>query len=578
MAQHDMNIANQGFPAFRSDLNNALSAIQTNHSGTSRPTGAVAGQIWLDTTSATNPTLKFFDGTDDISLATIDYSANTVNWLDSTVSADLIGDTSPQLGGMLDVNGNAIGDGVLELLKFIETASAVNELTITNSATANAPELSSTGDDTNIDIKITPKGSGNVVLDGLKYPNADGTADQVLKTDGSGNLSFTDVSGGISWQSVQTTGFTASAGNAYPCNTTSAGFTVTLPATPSAGDQVQLVDYAGTFDTNFLTIDPNGEDIEGGTDNLVLSGEREGVILTYIDSTQGWIATSGINEGTDALSPAPYSIEFLVIAGGGSGGRGTDGGGGGAGGYRTSTQSVQTGTVITVTVGDGGASISGSNANGNNGSDSSISGSGLTTITSNGGGGGGSPAGTGGNNGGSGGGGADGASTATGGSGNTPSTSPSQGNNGGTSNSPYNTQAASGGGGADAVGGNGISSPEAAGNGGAGTASSITGSSVTRAGGGGGGVYVGTQSTGGAGGGGAGGKSGPSIAATSGTVNTGGGGGGGEGTTGAGGKGVVILSMPDADYSTTTTGSPTVATGVSGKTVLTFNGSGSYTT
>ena len=46
----------------------------------------VAGQIWLDTTNATNPTLKFFDGTDDISLATIDYSANTVNWLDSTVS------------------------------------------------------------------------------------------------------------------------------------------------------------------------------------------------------------------------------------------------------------------------------------------------------------------------------------------------------------------------------------------------------------------------------------------------------------------------------------------------------------
>jgi hypothetical protein len=57
---------------------------------------------------------------------------------------------------------------------------------------------------------------------------------------------------GLSWQSVQTTGFTASAGNAYPCDTTSAGFTVTLPATPSAGDQVQLVDYAGTFDTLML--------------------------------------------------------------------------------------------------------------------------------------------------------------------------------------------------------------------------------------------------------------------------------------------------------------------------------------
>lgn len=84
MAQHDMNIANQGFPAFRSDLNNSLSAIFSSHSGTSRPSGAVTGTIWLDTTSASSPTLKYYDGADDISLATLDHSANTVNWLDST--------------------------------------------------------------------------------------------------------------------------------------------------------------------------------------------------------------------------------------------------------------------------------------------------------------------------------------------------------------------------------------------------------------------------------------------------------------------------------------------------------------
>ena len=89
--------------------------------------------------------------------------------------------------------------------------------------------------------------------------------------------------GGPAWQSVQTTGFTAVAGRAYPCNTTSAGFTVTLPATPSAGDEVILLDYAGTFDTNALTISPNGNKIEGGTNNLQLSGEREGVRLVYID-------------------------------------------------------------------------------------------------------------------------------------------------------------------------------------------------------------------------------------------------------------------------------------------------------
>ena len=86
MAQHDYNIANQSFPATRTDINNVLSAINSSNSGTSRPSGAVVGTIWLDITSATSPTLKYYDGADDISLATLDHSANTVNWLDSTIS------------------------------------------------------------------------------------------------------------------------------------------------------------------------------------------------------------------------------------------------------------------------------------------------------------------------------------------------------------------------------------------------------------------------------------------------------------------------------------------------------------
>jgi hypothetical protein len=489
--------------------------------------------------------------------------------------------TAPKIangGFVADANGN-------EQIKFTTTASAVNELTVINSATSNAPEISSTGGDTDIDLKITPKGSGKIVLDGISFPNADGTANQVLTTDGSGNLSFTDVSGGISWQSVQTTGFTAVAGNAYPCNTTSAAFTVTLPATPSAGDQVQIVDYAGTFDTNALTINPNGEDIEGGASNLGLKGEREGVILTYIDSTQGWIATSGINEGTDALESLPYSVDFLVVAGGGGGGGEYHGGAGGAGGFRTSTQTVTAGTAITVTVGDGGAggiSAEGSSTRGSSGSNSSISGSGLTTITSAGGGGGGVEVSglINGLSGGSGGGGC-GSSAGTGGSGNTPSTSPSQGNNGGTGNASPNNYGGGGGGGASAVGANGTSTT--GGNGGAGTASSITGSSVTYAGGGGGSSYGGgTRGSGGSGGGGTGGGGSPLTAATSGTANLGGGGGGGERTSptsngGSGGKGVVILAMPLANFSNTTTGSPTESDDGTTK-VLIFNGDGSYTT
>ena len=564
MAQHDLNIANQGFPAFRSDLNNALSAIQTTHSGTSRPTGAVAGQIWLDTTSATTPTLKYYDGADDISLATLDHSANTVNWLDSTVS--ITGLSTTATGTVLTLSDSA-------------STSTVN-LILDNQKEIRFRETTANG--TNyVALKAPASVSADLTF---TLPATDGTNGQVLTTNGSGVLSFATPASGISWQSsVKTSGFTAVAGEGYFCNTTSAGFTVTLPATPTAGQQVAVVDYAGTFDTNPLIISPNGNKIEGATDNLQLSGEREGVLLVYIDATQGWLATSGINEGTDALSPVAYSIDFLVIAGGG-GGAGTvpgvgSGSGGGAGGYRTSTQTANIGTVITVTVGDGGAGGAGQN-DGVQGSSSSISGSGLTTITSAGGGKGVKPPDglTGGSGGSGGGGGFNNASgTSVGGSGNTPSTSPSQGNNGGSGsvndNSPY---AGGGGGGAGGVGGNAVPATSA-GSGGSGTASSITGSSVTRAGGGGGGGQSPNPGGSASDGGGAGGSN---ANGTSGTANTGGGGGGGGGAVtsngGSGGKGVVILSVPTARYSTTTTGSPTVTTSGS-NTIMQFNGSGSYT-
>ena len=69
----------------------------------------------------------------------------------------VVDDTTPQLGGQLDVKVTAIGDGSLELLKFSETASAVNEVTVTNAATGNGPTLSATGDDTNVDLNVDPK-------------------------------------------------------------------------------------------------------------------------------------------------------------------------------------------------------------------------------------------------------------------------------------------------------------------------------------------------------------------------------------------------------------------------------------
>jgi hypothetical protein len=123
----------------------------------------------------------------------------------------------------------------------------------------------------------------------LTLPTATGTADQILVTDGSGNLSFTDNSGGTSWQAVKTTGFTGAAGEGYFCDTTSAAFTATLPA-GTLGDEISFIDYAGTFDTNNLTIAPNGaEKIQGSAASLTVSVERAANTLVYTDGTQGWL-------------------------------------------------------------------------------------------------------------------------------------------------------------------------------------------------------------------------------------------------------------------------------------------------
>ena len=123
----------------------------------------------------------------------------------------------------------------------------------------------------------------------LTFPATDGDADQFLQTNGSGVLAWAAVSGGTSWQAVKTSGFTAVAGEGYFINTTGGAFEMDLPA-GSIGDEIAFIDYAGTFDTNALTIDQNGtEKINGSTDPLVVSTERAGNTLVYVDGTQGWL-------------------------------------------------------------------------------------------------------------------------------------------------------------------------------------------------------------------------------------------------------------------------------------------------
>jgi len=167
MAQHDFVINNQGFPAFRSDLNDFLNAVRTTHSGTSLPSGAVAGTIWLDTTSATAPILKYYDGTDNITLATINHSANTVDFNDSSISTPLT------------VTGNATAGAELRLPE--DTDNGTNYIAI------KAPD--------SIASNLT-----------LTLPSADGTNGQALVTNGSGTLSFTTLSTTLTYSSGTATG------------------------------------------------------------------------------------------------------------------------------------------------------------------------------------------------------------------------------------------------------------------------------------------------------------------------------------------------------------------------------------
>ena len=206
---------------------------------------------------------------------------------------DVVDDTSPQLGGNLDTNDNQIvtvSNRDLELYPngtgAVEVGGNTNPGTLILNCEANSH---------GIKLQSPAHSAGQSYT--IKFPTGNITADRFLKvesvtgsgTTGVGQLSFGEVSGGTSYQAVKTTGFTAVAGEGYFCNTSSAAFTATLPASPTLGDEVTFIDYAGTFDTNNLTVGRNSQPIMGTAADLTVSIERAGLTLVYTDGTQGWL-------------------------------------------------------------------------------------------------------------------------------------------------------------------------------------------------------------------------------------------------------------------------------------------------
>jgi hypothetical protein len=293
------------------------------------------------------------------------------------------------------------------------------------------------------------------------------------------------------------------------------------------------------------------------TTGIIRYNSEQGIYEGYSNSV--WVRFLTVPQGN-------YTINYLLVAGGGSGGFGSGNvlgsGGGGAGGTIDSSLAAVPGTQYVCVVGAGG----GSNAEG---TQSQISG--IQTVT--GGGRGGYYTGS------------DGAGTAGGSGGGAASRSGSNG--AGTAGQGFAGGSgaffgAGGGGGAAQLGGSATDVVNSGANGGNGLLSTTDGVGNYYGGGGGGGGGQ-AAGSGGLGGGGTGGynnvDTGNFALPTNGTVNTGGGGGGTAtflGGGGTGGSGVIIFKIPTASYTGTYTGSPTISV-VGGFTFLKFTASGTYT-
>jgi hypothetical protein len=264
-----------------------------NHIGTNV---TVSGNITGSTVFATN--------------LTVSGTATATNFVGTnvTVSGNITGSTV--FASNVTVSGNITGStvfasnvtvsGSVTFTTATGTNATVTNFTATNSTTVNAVFSSTANFLTRSEVRFQDAAGGEYV--GLRssttvsasytlnLPTATGTANQVIQTDGSGNLSFATVSGGAAWQAVTSSAtFNATAKYGYFVNTSGNAITCTLPASPTLGDFISFVDYNATFDTNNFTVSRNGNPIQGSATDLTVATERAGFTLVYVDATQGWL-------------------------------------------------------------------------------------------------------------------------------------------------------------------------------------------------------------------------------------------------------------------------------------------------
>ena len=255
-----------------------------------------SGNITIDAQAGdTDIIFKGTDSSSDITALTLDMSdAGTAIFNHDIKIAD-----DGQIGSASAADAMIISSG--GIVTFKDDILIKDGGTIGSASDADSITIASNGVVTFSQAPVFPDGSiavADLDIDGATDINADLVdADLFIVDDGAGGTNRkvaasrikTYIGGGTQWQSVKTSNYTASAGQGVFANTTSGSFTITLPA-GTLGDEVSIVDYAGTFDSNALTVAADGsEKIFGSTDDLTVSTERAAFTLVFTDSTQGWL-------------------------------------------------------------------------------------------------------------------------------------------------------------------------------------------------------------------------------------------------------------------------------------------------
>jgi hypothetical protein len=358
MAQHDMNIANQGFPAFRSDLNDALAALVSNSSGSSQPATMFAHQWWVDT-NADPSVLKIRNADNDawITIGTIDQTDDKFNLtVAGTLSA--LGNVSFDGGSLVfnesgaDRDARFEGDTDANLLFTdastdrvgIGTNTPTEKLDVagigrvegsmkvagTSSAGADIKLYEDTDNGTNY---VGFKAPASVTADLLwTLPATDGDADQVLKTDGAGALGWASAGGG--------------GGGGANAQVFTANGTFTIPTGVTA---LKVTVVGGGGNGGLASGEDAGAGGGGGGGVAIkwLTGLTPGNTLAVVRGTAG--NTSSVSSGTETISTisatggAAGPTSTGTESAGGAGGSGSGGdinvtGGTGGGGYHTGSR------------------------------------------------------------------------------------------------------------------------------------------------------------------------------------------------------------------------------------------------